>query len=201
MNRAGAWNGHVPVTAINSAILLCASILYGFRYIVFSNERSADEATLVTDDGSEVNHQYSKSSDFEAGFRAVIASQVSPDIEYFSFSGHALNWNRPAFQPDEEFPPRVFELQPELSPGWAPDRRPLVPGLPQVPVCGTQPGAVHDPGRGRCDPGRRPAERSGPGGRVSGHCAGWVGTNRSNASVRPGKAGPPWPRWENGVMA
>ena len=84
MNRAGAWNGHVPVTAINSAILLCASILYGFRYIVFSNERSADEATLLTDEGVEVNHQYSKGSEFESAFRDVIASQVSPDIEYFS---------------------------------------------------------------------------------------------------------------------
>jgi hypothetical protein len=84
MNRLGAWNGHVPVTAINSAILLCASILYGFAYIVFSNERSADEATLVLDDGTAVNHQYSKSSAFETGLRNVIASQVSPDIEYFS---------------------------------------------------------------------------------------------------------------------
>jgi hypothetical protein len=84
MNQAGAWNGHVPVTAINSAILLCASILYGFRYIVFSNERSADEATLATSDGTEVNHQYSKSSSFEAAFRDVMAAEVSPDIEYFS---------------------------------------------------------------------------------------------------------------------
>lgn len=84
MNLAGALNGHVPVTAINSAILLCASILYGFRFIVFANERSADEATLVTEDGNEVNHQYSKSSGFEEGIRHVIADQVSPDIEYFS---------------------------------------------------------------------------------------------------------------------
>jgi hypothetical protein len=44
-NAAGAWNGHVPVTAINSAILVCAAVLYGFRYVVFANERSADEAT------------------------------------------------------------------------------------------------------------------------------------------------------------
>ena len=84
MNRLGAWNGHVPVTAINSAILLCASILYGFAYIVFSNERSADEATLVLGDGTAVNHQYSKSSAFETGLRDVIASHISPDIEYFS---------------------------------------------------------------------------------------------------------------------
>ncbi len=84
MNRAGAWNGHIPVTAVNSAILVCAAILYGFRYVVFSNERSADEATLVTPEGVEVNHQYSKSSAFEASFRQLIASRVSPDIEYFS---------------------------------------------------------------------------------------------------------------------
>ncbi len=84
MNRLGAWNGHVPVTAINSAILLCASVLYGFAYIVFSNERSADEATLILSDGTAVNHQYSKSSAFETGWRQLIASHISPDIEYFS---------------------------------------------------------------------------------------------------------------------
>jgi len=84
MNRVGAWNGHVPVTAIHSAILLCASVLYGFAYIVFSNERSADEATLVLRDGTSVNHQYSKSSGFEIGWRKLIASHVSPNIEYFS---------------------------------------------------------------------------------------------------------------------
>lgn len=83
MNNEGALNGHVPVTAINSAVLLCAAILYGFRFVVFANERSADEATLETPRGA-VNHQYSKSSEFEAGFRAMVAQRVSPDIEYFS---------------------------------------------------------------------------------------------------------------------
>jgi len=84
MNAAGAWNGHIPVTAINSAIALCASVLYGFRYVVFANERSADEATLIAPDGSPVNHQYSKSSAFEQALRAVVHSYISPDIEYFS---------------------------------------------------------------------------------------------------------------------
>ena len=84
MNRAGAWNGHVPVTAINSAILLCAALLYGYRYVVFSNERSADEATLRTADGREINHQFSKSSAFEAALRAEVACRIGPDIEYFS---------------------------------------------------------------------------------------------------------------------
>jgi hypothetical protein len=84
MNRAGAWNGHVPVTAINSAILLCAALLYGFRQVVFSNERSADEATLTAPDGTEVNHQYSKSSAFESALRDVLTRTISPGLEYFS---------------------------------------------------------------------------------------------------------------------
>ncbi|HLF31546.1 MAG TPA: endonuclease domain-containing protein [Xanthomonadales bacterium] len=84
INAAGAWNGHIPVTAINSAILVCAAVLYGFKYVVFSNERSADEATLVTSDGVVVNHQYSKTSAFEREFRDLVHSIISPDIDYFS---------------------------------------------------------------------------------------------------------------------
>ncbi len=84
MNASGAWNGHVPVTAINSAILLCAGLLYGYRYIVFANESSANEATLTDGQGREVNHQYSKSLAFEQAFTAVVKQHVSPGIEYFS---------------------------------------------------------------------------------------------------------------------
>jgi hypothetical protein len=84
LNTRGAWNGHVPVTAINSAILVCAGLLYGYRYIVFANESSANEATLKNAQGQEVNHQYSKSFAFERAFRLVLSERVSPDIEYFS---------------------------------------------------------------------------------------------------------------------
>ncbi len=84
MNANGAWNGHVPITAINSAILLCAGLLYGHRYIVFANESSANEATLKDAQGTEINHQYSKSIAFEQAFRAVIQARVSPGVEYFS---------------------------------------------------------------------------------------------------------------------
>lgn len=84
MNRAGAWNGHVPVTAINSAILVCAGLLYGYRYVVFANESSASEATLKDGRGREINHQYSKSLAFEKNFAALVAHRVTPGIEYFS---------------------------------------------------------------------------------------------------------------------
>ena len=84
MYDAGALNGHVPVTAINSAILLCASLLYGYRWVVFSNESSASEYTLVNEQGTPVNHQYSKGIAFEKALRAMVSSHVSPGIEYFS---------------------------------------------------------------------------------------------------------------------
>jgi hypothetical protein len=52
--------------------------------VVFSNERSADEATLVVPNGAAVNHQFSKSSTFERAFREAVHACISPDIEYFS---------------------------------------------------------------------------------------------------------------------
>ena len=82
-NRLGAWNGHIPVTAINSAILVCAAILYDFDAIVFSNERSASAATLEYD-GQPVNHQWSKSFDFERLLRAHLQSHIATDLDYFS---------------------------------------------------------------------------------------------------------------------
>ena len=41
INRQGAYNGHIPVTAVNSAILVLAALLTGAGQVVFSNERSA----------------------------------------------------------------------------------------------------------------------------------------------------------------
>ena len=82
-NRAGALNGHIPVTAINSAILICAAILYGFDAIAFSNERSASEATLEYD-GQPVNHQWSKSLDFERALREYVRSHIAANFDYFS---------------------------------------------------------------------------------------------------------------------
>jgi hypothetical protein len=82
-NRLGAWNGHIPVTAINSAILVCAAILYGYDAIIFSNEQSASVATLEYD-GQQVNHQWSKSLEFEQRLRAYAKSHIAVDLDYFS---------------------------------------------------------------------------------------------------------------------
>lgn len=84
MNAAGALNGHVPVTAILSAIAVACAILYGFDTIALSNESSASEPNTIHH-GIEINHQYSKSLDFERDFARIVRESISPDITYFSF--------------------------------------------------------------------------------------------------------------------
>ena len=76
----GFLNGHVPVTGILSAIAVLAAVLEDRHAVVMSNEWSASIPTLQYQ-GRPVNHQYSKSADFEAAFRGVLAG--SPD--YFSW--------------------------------------------------------------------------------------------------------------------
>ncbi|MEZ0470590.1 endonuclease domain-containing protein [Luteimonas salinilitoris] len=82
-NRQGAWNGHIPVTAINSAILAFAAILHGVDQVVFSNERSASYGSLIEGTG-EVNHQWSKGWAFERDFGAYLQRQVAADLRYYS---------------------------------------------------------------------------------------------------------------------
>ncbi|MBO9663781.1 UDP-N-acetyl-alpha-D-muramoyl-L-alanyl-L-glutamate epimerase [Dokdonella sp.] len=82
-NKAGAYNGHIPVTAINSAILVAAAVLYGYDAIAFSNERSASSATLEYD-GQPVNHQWSKGWEFERSFGERVHACVAADLHYYS---------------------------------------------------------------------------------------------------------------------
>jgi hypothetical protein len=83
LNAAGALNGHVPVTAVVSAIACAAAPLYGFDAIAMSNERSASEANLDWE-GGEVNHQWSKGLRFERLLRDQLAARA-PGLEWFSF--------------------------------------------------------------------------------------------------------------------
>jgi hypothetical protein len=72
----------VPVTAINSAISTLVAVLGGYDPVVFANERSADEETMSVG-GVPVNHQYSKSYEFERLFAAATAEV---GVTYFSLT-------------------------------------------------------------------------------------------------------------------
>ncbi|WP_058834128.1 UDP-N-acetyl-alpha-D-muramoyl-L-alanyl-L-glutamate epimerase [Luteimonas abyssi] len=82
-NRQGAWNGHIPVTAINSAILALAALVLDVDQVVFSNERSASYGSLIEGTG-EVNHQWSKGWAFERAFGAHLRQHVAADLRYYS---------------------------------------------------------------------------------------------------------------------
>jgi UDP-N-acetyl-alpha-D-muramoyl-L-alanyl-L-glutamate epimerase len=83
LNRAGALNGHVPITAIISLIAVVGSFLYGYDTIAMAVERSASEES-ATVDGVSVNHQYSKSLEFEHHLADLISSTIDPDLRYGS---------------------------------------------------------------------------------------------------------------------
>lgn len=83
LNRQGAWNGHIPVTAVNSAIMVLAALLQGVDQVVFSNERSASYGSQIPGTG-EVNHQWSKGWAFEQAFGGHVQRFVASDLQYYS---------------------------------------------------------------------------------------------------------------------
>ena len=82
LNTLGFLNGHTPFSAMLGFNTILASVLSGRRHIALSNESSANEATV---EGSTINHQYSKSFEFEQDFRAYVQQNISPKPNYFSF--------------------------------------------------------------------------------------------------------------------
>ncbi len=84
LNEQGAFNGHVPITAINAAALIVLALLLGHGGVAFANERSADEPTLTDEDGRAVNHQFSKSLRFERMLDAWIRHYIAADLSVFS---------------------------------------------------------------------------------------------------------------------
>lgn len=82
LNAKGFLNGHTPFSALLAFVTLLAAALTGRKNIVLSNESSANEATIP---GTKINHQYSKSLEFEDDFRFYVKNHISPDFNYFSF--------------------------------------------------------------------------------------------------------------------
>ncbi len=78
----GVYNGHVPITGILAFLLWAAAILYKKRYVMMSCERSANVGNMMQGN-LPINHQYSKSIDFEQDFWAITRT-ITPDFRYFS---------------------------------------------------------------------------------------------------------------------
>jgi hypothetical protein len=83
MNATGALNGHVPVSAILAAAGTLVAVLAGRPAVIASNEASASFGNTVWH-GIDVNHQWSKSLEFERSFRGWLRRNLPGGPEYVS---------------------------------------------------------------------------------------------------------------------
>lgn len=82
LNAEGYLNGHTPFSALLAFITLLVAFGSRSQYIALSNENSANESTVP---GTNINHQYSKSIEFESDFRNYVAENLNDAVRYFSF--------------------------------------------------------------------------------------------------------------------
>lgn len=82
LNSKGYINGHTPFSSVLAFISYLVAFLTGREYIALSNESSANESNV---DGEKINHQYSKSYEFEKDFEEYSNKYLKLPIKYFSF--------------------------------------------------------------------------------------------------------------------
>lgn len=90
LNAKGFLNGHIPFSAVLAFVTYFVAYLAGLESIVVSNESSANESNLVCSDDPElacakINHQYSKSFEFEQDFTRYAEKYFHLPVKYFSF--------------------------------------------------------------------------------------------------------------------
>lgn len=79
-----SYNWHVPITWMIAFILELVSYIYDYKFIVLSNEASANFENTIWK-WVKINHQWSKSLDFEIDFGEYVLNYISNEVKYFSF--------------------------------------------------------------------------------------------------------------------
>ena len=82
LNENGFINGHTPFSAMLAFLSYFVAYLLSKKYIALSNENSANESNVV---GEKINHQYSKSFEFECDFEKYTNKYLKAPVKYFSF--------------------------------------------------------------------------------------------------------------------
>ena len=77
------YNWHLPITGIISFVTIMVSYLYWYKATVTSLEKSADEWNTIYCD-MEINHQWSKSAEFEKLFKNYVSTNISEDFSIYS---------------------------------------------------------------------------------------------------------------------
>ncbi|MCX6713587.1 MAG: UDP-N-acetylmuramoyl-L-alanine--D-glutamate ligase, partial [Candidatus Vogelbacteria bacterium] len=78
-----SFNGHIPISAIIAFVGALTASLSGQKYLAVANEQSSNFGN-VSYDGEEVNHQWSKSSEFEDLFQNYLNNNLVSNLKYFS---------------------------------------------------------------------------------------------------------------------
>ena len=84
LNNEDALNGHVPISAIIASCGVIVAILSGSKDIIVGNEQSSNEPTLMYKNEA-INHQYSKSEEFEKDFQKYLIDTFKDSFRYYSF--------------------------------------------------------------------------------------------------------------------
>ena len=78
----GFLNGHTPFSAMLSFYSLLVSYGTNTREVALSNESSANEPTIP---GTKINHQYSKTLEYEEDFRYYVKTFLNDSNHYYSY--------------------------------------------------------------------------------------------------------------------
>lgn len=90
LNKQGFLNGHTPFSAILAFSSYISAVILSKKYIILSNEASANEPNVK---GTNINHQYSKSLEFENDFREYANKYLCENgPEYFSLLRPWSEW-------------------------------------------------------------------------------------------------------------
>ena len=90
LNKKGFLNGHTPFSAILAFSSYAAAVILGKKEILLSNEASANESNVA---GTNINHQYSKSIEFENDFRSYVSLFICKNgPNYFSILRPMTEW-------------------------------------------------------------------------------------------------------------
>lgn len=81
LNKKGYLNGHTPFSAMLAFYSTLVSVFMNTKYSCLSNEASANEPTII---GTDINHQYSKTVEFEKDFNTYLKKYISPHFVYMS---------------------------------------------------------------------------------------------------------------------
>lgn len=84
MKTQGYLNGHTPFSSILAVLGVGLGVIFDFKHIAISQERSSNEGNIGYL-GKNINHQYSKTLEFENKFRKYSRRYLAKNVDHFSF--------------------------------------------------------------------------------------------------------------------